>query len=313
LTCSIRRLNIVQSDKPSCERLHGNRWNPFRSASPSWFSLCQLGVGPLDQPARKAFVRTRTRDQSLAIRCDAGKSSTPAEAPEEEIRDFESERKSDSKPALTVGAEFVTRGVGEGEGDSEGGEGEESVRIVGKEEGGNKEGKSKRSGRRAGKAKGRSEGSVRKRRGGAGCEEEEAVAVIAGFFREKFGPQIVRQEFEEGSEYGRIEDEVEREREEEEQELGVDTELEEVEEEEAITDTVEEGSPATTSRRTRPTPQPNARATSPSSLLALYRFFSSHLGISSPSTVASVLASRPQILRSNPTNDLLPRVHLLQP
>ncbi|CAI5474355.1 unnamed protein product [Closterium sp. Yama58-4] len=54
------------------------------------------------------------------------------------------------------------------------------------------------------------------------------------------------------------------------------------------------------------------RATFPSSLLSLYRFFSSHLGISSPSTVASLLASHPALLRSDPTNDLLPRVQLLQ-
>ncbi|CAI5972414.1 unnamed protein product [Closterium sp. NIES-64] len=54
------------------------------------------------------------------------------------------------------------------------------------------------------------------------------------------------------------------------------------------------------------------RVVSPSSLLSLYRFISSHLGISSPSTVASLLTSKPQLLRSNATNDLLPRVRLLQ-
>ncbi|CAI5533218.1 unnamed protein product [Closterium sp. Naga37s-1] len=156
-----------------------------------------------------------------------------------------------------------------------------------------------------------SDGGKGKTYGTKGCKEEEevAVAVIAGVLREKFGPQIVREELEEwgngirGSEdeegMGRLAaEELE--------------EGEEEEEEEAEAEVSEEDAPPTTSPPTRPPPLTSPRVVSPSSLLSLYRFFSSHLGISSPSTVASILASKPQLLRSNPTNDFLPRVRLLQ-
>ncbi|CAI7830277.1 unnamed protein product [Closterium sp. NIES-54] len=86
-----------------------------------------------------------------------------------------------------------------------------------------------------------------------------------------------------------------------EEEVGMDTEMQD---EEVEAEASEEGLPSMPSRPTR--------ATSRSSLLSLYSFFSSHLGISSPSTIASLLASYPQLLRSNPTNDFLPRVRLLQ-
>ncbi|CAI5533205.1 unnamed protein product [Closterium sp. Naga37s-1] len=123
--------------------------------------------------------------------------------------------------------------------------------------------------------------------------------------------EIVKEEEEEGLGNGRIEGREEMERgvasdattvaAVAEEEDGMDTGVNEEEEE---AEANEEGSPSTASRPTR--------ATSRSSLLTLYRFFSSHLGISSPSTVASLLASYPQLLRSNPTNDFLPRVRLLQ-
>ncbi|GJP42024.1 hypothetical protein CLOM_g1627 [Closterium sp. NIES-68] len=155
--------------------------------------------------------------------------------------------------------------------------------------------------RRAGKGKGVSEGSGRGSKKGEGCEEEEeAVAVIAGVLMEKFGPQIVREELEEGGGNGRNEshEDVKRAKAKGEEE-GVDKEAEEADAEASAED-----SPAATSRPTR--------VVSPASLLSLYRFFSSHLGISSPSTVASILASCPAILRSDPITDLLTHVHLLQ-
>ncbi|CAI5525446.1 unnamed protein product [Closterium sp. Naga37s-1] len=159
------------------------------------------------------------------------------------------------------------------------------------------------------------EGGKRKSYGTGGCEEEEeAVAVIAGVLREKFGPQIVKEELEEwgsgirsteGDEgVGRLKEKEEGDEEEEE-------EVEE-EEEEAEVEPCEEDAPPTTSPSTHPPPLNSRRVVSRSALLSLYRFFSSHLGISSPSTVAALLASKPQLLRSNPANDFLPRVRLLQ-
>ncbi|CAI7865875.1 unnamed protein product [Closterium sp. NIES-53] len=95
------------------------------------------------------------------------------------------------------------------------------------------------------------------------------------------------------------------EEEEEEEEGGVEGFREE---EEAEAEASEEDAPPTTSPLTPPPPLNSPRFVSPSSLLSLYCFFSSHLGISSPSTIASLLATYPQLLRSNPTNDFLPRV-----
>ncbi|CAI7902399.1 unnamed protein product [Closterium sp. NIES-53] len=167
----------------------------------------------------------------------------------------------------------------------------------------------------AGNAAGKSEGGKRKsNRTGACKEEEEAVAVIAGVLREKFGPQIVREVEELGSGMRSSEnDERVKVKEEEEGEEGDDEEAEEEEDEDdAEGETCEEDSPPTTSPPTHPPQLYNRRVVSPSSLLSLYRFFSSHLGISSPSTVASLLVTYPQLLRSNPTNDFLPRVRLLQ-
>ncbi|CAI7865890.1 unnamed protein product [Closterium sp. NIES-53] len=141
-----------------------------------------------------------------------------------------------------------------------------------------------------------------RRLGGKGCEEEEAaVALIAQVLMEKYGPQIVREGVEAGNRGNEGGEEVEGEEQAAAQEErdGIDKE---VKEEEADAEASEDGSPGTASHR--------ARATTLSSLLSLYRFFS--FGISSPSTVVSLLASNPQLLRSNPTNDFLPRVLLLQ-
>ncbi|CAI7736552.1 unnamed protein product [Closterium sp. NIES-54] len=129
-----------------------------------------------------------------------------------------------------------------------------------------------------------------------GCEEEEAaVALIAQVLMEKYGPQIVREGVEAGNRGNEGGEEVEGEEQAAAQEErdGIDKE---VKEEEADAEASEDGSPGTASHR--------ARATTLSSLLSLYRFFS--FGISSPSTVVSLLASNPQLLRSNPTNDFLP-------
>ncbi|CAI6000391.1 unnamed protein product [Closterium sp. NIES-65] len=136
---------------------------------------------------------------------------------------------------------------------------------------------------------------------------------------------MIEEEEEGGSANGRITDEEEAKERQEEEEVGYgdeETEGSEVEEEDEEwkegEDTEEEagasdedGTPAT-SPPTPPSLLKRRRVVSPSSLLSLYRFFSSHLGISSPSTIASLLTYRPALLRSDPTNDLLPRVNLLQ-
>ncbi|CAI5487835.1 unnamed protein product [Closterium sp. Naga37s-1] len=238
-----------------------------------------------------------------------------AGSPEAPVANLQMQPTADDRP--TVGTGFEAREVGKVEAGADR-EGEESIRNLKEKQGGTKEVRGTRRGRRAGKEKARSVGSESKsREAGASKEEEEAVAMIAQVLMNKYGPQIVKEEEEEeGPGNGRIEgrEEVKGEEEPEpttaaaataaaaaEEEDGMDTEEEE---EEAEAEASEEGSPGTTSR----TP----RATSRSPLLSFYRFFSSHLGISSPSTLASVLASYPQLLRSHPTNDFLPRVRLLQ-
>ncbi|CAI7899937.1 unnamed protein product [Closterium sp. NIES-53] len=208
--------------------------------------------------------------------------------------------------ALTVGSNVETRGVGEEEGERGEREMEEIVGIVGEKQGRSKAGGGKRRGRSAGETKKRIEGSGGESAGGKGCEEEEAVIVIAQVLMAKFGPQIVREELEEdgggnGKNAGDEDVEGEEEAAAEEEKDGLDIE---VKKEEAEAEAGEKGSPGTTFRR--------ERATTLSSLLSLYRFFSSHLGISSPSTVASLLATHPSLLRSDPTSDFLPRVRLLQ-
>ncbi|CAI5973376.1 unnamed protein product [Closterium sp. NIES-65] len=212
----------------------------------------------------------------------------------------------------TVQAELQTRSV-KGKERGSGKESQGSIRRVGDEEGGETGGEDVSDARRAGNVGGKSEGGGSKSCRTKGCkeEEEEAVAVIAGVLREKFGPQIVKEELEErGSGIGSSEGEegVGRLKVEE----GDDEEEEEVEEEEAEVEPCEENAPPTTSPSTPPPPLNSRRVVSRSSLLSLYRFFSSHLGISSPSIVSSLLATYPQLLRSNPTNDFLPRVRLLQ-
>ncbi|CAI5495942.1 unnamed protein product [Closterium sp. Naga37s-1] len=179
-----------------------------------------------------------------------------AEASEAEAAIPRSRSVSRISPRVAVQAELKTRTArAEESGDGRGGQ--RSIRKVeGGENGGGDEWIERVvPGNAVGDAAGKSEGGKRKRKnyGTGGCkEEEEAVVVIAGVLKDKFGPQIVREELE------------------------------------------------------------DRRVVSPASLLSLYRFFSSHLGISSPSTVASLLTSKPQLLRSNPTNDFLPRVRLLQ-
>ncbi|CAI5993743.1 unnamed protein product [Closterium sp. NIES-64] len=215
-----------------------------------------------------------------------------------------------TKPLVAVQAELQTRSV-KGKERGSGKESQGSIRRVGDEEGGETGGEDVSDARRAGNVGGKSEGGGSKSCRTKGCkeEEEEAVAVIAGVLREKFGPQIVKEELEErGSGIGSSEGEE-----------GVgrlkveegDDEEEEVEEEEAEVEPCEENAPPTTSPSTPPPPLNSRRVVSRSSLLSLYRFFSSHLGISSPSIVSSLLATYPQLLRSNPTNDFLPRVRLL--
>ncbi|CAI5983152.1 unnamed protein product [Closterium sp. NIES-65] len=264
----------------------------------------------LNLPPSKAAPRVRTRDHSLTIKCDAGKPVRPADLSTAEIAFVEIE------PSLPIDTGIETRKVGEEEGESNGGKGESNVRPVrGEEPGdrgsGDRGSGDKRSGRRAEKTS----------RGGESCEEEEAVAIIARVLRGKFGPQIVREEdgggsreggkeIKEGGEEKEVE-EAERVKEEE----GVPVcEMEDGEgrEDDIKAEFSEEELPGSTSFFTPAMPLKGARATSPSSLLSLYRFFSSHLGISSPSTVASLLASHPALLRSDPASDLLPRVRLLQ-
>ncbi|CAI6000372.1 unnamed protein product [Closterium sp. NIES-65] len=264
----------------------------------------------LNLPPSKAAPRVRTRDHSLTIKCDAGKPVRPADLSTAEIAFVEIE------PSLPIDTGIETRKLGEEEGESNGGKGESNVRPVrGEEPGdrgsGDRGSGDKRSGRRAEKTS----------RGGESCEEEEAVAIIARVLRGKFGPQIVREEdgggsreggkeIKEGGEEKEVE-EAERVKEEE----GVPVcEMEDGEgrEDDIKAEFSEEELPGSTSFFTPAMPLKGARATSPSSLLSLYRFFSSHLGISSPSTVASLLASHPALLRSDPASDLLPRVRLLQ-
>ncbi|CAI5533220.1 unnamed protein product [Closterium sp. Naga37s-1] len=225
---------------------------------------------------------------------------------------------------------------GREEGESDAGESEMTDSRVRREEVDGR-GERTRRDRRAREVEEKIEGCGWKRGGRGGCketeEEEKAVAVIAGVLREKFGPQIVREEEEEeGFANGRItvkEDAKGRHEEDEvgygdEESEGSEAEAEEDEEGneggdaeaepelEAEAEASEEDAPPTTSPPTRPPPLNSPRVVSPSSLLSLYRFFSSHLGISSPSTVASLLASHPALLRSDPASDLLPRVRLLQ-
>ncbi|CAI5523036.1 unnamed protein product [Closterium sp. Naga37s-1] len=236
-----------------------------------------------------------------------------AEASEAEAAISGSKSLSRTKPLVAVQAELQTRSV-KGKERGSGKESQGSIRRVGDEEGGETGGEDVSDARRAGNVGGKSEGGGSKSCRTKGCkeEEEEAVAVIAGVLREKFGPQIVKEELEErGSGIGSSEGEegVGRLKVEE----GDDEEEEEVEEEEeAEVEPCEENAPPTTSPSTPPPPLNSRRVVSRSSLLSLYRFFSSHLGISSPSIVSSLLATYPQLLRSNPTNDFLPRVRLLQ-
>ncbi|CAI5533237.1 unnamed protein product [Closterium sp. Naga37s-1] len=297
------------------------------AANPSTPSLYRFGPNR-HQLGQNAFTRIRTPERSFTISCPAGSFARAAKVPEAESVRFDP--RFDSKPVLAVGTEARLRADGREEGESEGGESEESEIRVGREEVDGR-GERTRRGRRASAVEGKVERGGWKRGGRGGCkateEEEEAVAVIAGVLKGKFGPQIVREEGEEeGSTNGSITDEEAKGAEGEEkvdgnaEAEGAEFEGEEDEEgnegEDAAAEAEEEASDEdgqpTTSPPTPPPPLNSPRVVSPSSLLSLYRFFSSHLGITSPSTVASVLASRPALMRSDPASDLLPRVHLLQ-
>ncbi|CAI5516545.1 unnamed protein product [Closterium sp. Naga37s-1] len=297
------------------------------AANPSTPSLYRFGPNR-HQLGQNAFTRIRTPERSFTISCPAGSFARAAKVPEAESVRFDP--RFDSKPVLAVGTEARLRADGREEGESEGGESEESESRVGREEVDGR-GERTRRGRRASAVEGKVERGGWKRGGRGGCkateEEEEAVAVIAGVLKGKFGPQIVREEGEEeGSTNGSITDEEAKGAEGEEkvdgnaEAEGAEFEGEEDEEgnegEDAAAEAEEEASDEdgqpTTSPPTPPPPLNSPRVVSPSSLLSLYRFFSSHLGITSPSTVASVLASRPALMRSDPASDLLPRVHLLQ-
>ncbi|CAI5992764.1 unnamed protein product [Closterium sp. NIES-64] len=295
---SIFSLDYAQIRVRPCRSLDKTHMNPFRSAFPSWSSPYLLRFRTLNH--WKALVRVRAPDRIVAIRCDANNASTPEDSSEAAVANLKIQSTADDKS--TVGAEFEALGLREDEVGADR-EAEGSAKYVEEKKGGTKEVGGKRRGRRAGKAEARSEVSESKsREGEASEEEEEAVIVIAQVLMAKFGPQIVREEEEEegagNAENGKgeeVEGEEEAAAEEEMDKMDINSK-----EGKARTEMGEEGSPCTTLRP--------RRATSRSSLLYLYRFFSSHLGISSPSTVASLLASTPQLLRSNPTNDFLPRV-----
>ncbi|CAI5479738.1 unnamed protein product [Closterium sp. Yama58-4] len=283
---SIRALRAVRPDD-------GHEW-PLRNL--------KIPLKPLNLIPSKA--RIRTLDHSLTIRCAAEKPSRSADTSTAEVASV------DVEPSLQIETGIETRRVGEEEdAESNGSKGESSARPVRGEESGDRGSGDKRSGdKRSGKRTGKTS------RGGEKCEEEEeAVAIIARVLREKFGRQIVREEGDGGGSSEDVEGIKEEEEEEAEgvkEEEGVaasEMEVGEGKGDDIRAELSEEepaGKPAT--------PLKGTRATSPSSLLSLYRFFSSHLGISSPSTVASLLASHPALLRSNPTRDLLPRVQLLQ-
>ncbi|CAI7829064.1 unnamed protein product [Closterium sp. NIES-54] len=310
------------------------------AAIPSPPSLYRFGLNR-HQPAQNAFTRFRTPDRSFTISCPAGSSARAAEVPEAESANVRSDPIFDGNPVLpepqvTVGIEARLRTDGREEGESDAGKSEKTESRGRREEVDGRGARTRRE-RRATEVEDNIEGCGSKRGGRGGWketeEEEKAVAMIAGVLREKFGPQIVREEVEEeGCTNGRIMDEEDAKGRHEEEEVGygdeetggLEAEAEEDEEGnegedaeaeeelEAEAEASEEDAPPTTSPPTPPPPRNSPRVVSPSSLLSLYRFFSSHLGISSPSTVASLLVSYPSLLRSDPTNDLLPRVQLLQ-
>ncbi|CAI7923616.1 unnamed protein product, partial [Closterium sp. NIES-54] len=265
--------------------------------------------------------------ESASVRCDVTADS-PENLPDAESANVRFDPRFDGKPVLAAGTEARLRADGREEVESEGRESEKGESRGGREE---VDGRGARTRRETGarEVQGKVDGGGWKRGERGGCketeEEEKAVAVIAGVLRERFGPQIVTEEEHEGSTNERITDEEKKAKgrqEEEEEDWDEETEGSEVEEEEdgegneggdTAAEASEEVGLPTTSPPTRPPPPRNRRrVVSPSSLLSLYRFFSSHLGISSPSTVTSLLVSYPSLLRSDPTNDLLPRVQLLR-
>ncbi|CAI5500062.1 unnamed protein product [Closterium sp. Naga37s-1] len=207
-----------------------------------------------------AYVTAIRRSDSQIYCSPAG-----AEASEAEAAISGSKSLSRINPLVEVQAELKTRTVkGEERGSGKGSQG--SIRRVGEEEGGETGGGDVSGKRRAGNVGGKSEGGGRKSYRTKGCkeEEEEAVAVIAGVLRKKFGPQIVKEELEEwGSGMGSSKDEggVGRREEEEEEEEGDDEE----EEEEAEAEASEEDAPPTTSPPTPPPPAPGSYLPPPSS------------------------------------------------
>ncbi|CAI5514928.1 unnamed protein product [Closterium sp. Naga37s-1] len=220
-----------------------------------------------------------------------------AEASEAETSIFGSESLPRSKPLITVQADLKTRTVQDEERE-DGGGGRRSIRKVkGEEKGGGDE---RVEWVIAGNAAGKSEGGKRKsNRTGACKEEEEAVAVIAGVLREKFGPQIVREVEELGSGMRSSEnDERVKVKEEEEGEEGDDEEAEEEEDEDdAEGETCEEDSPPTTSPPTHP-PQ-FIFSLSKEYLLAKLQFFVELVG---EEAAGRMVRSRPQVLQLSKDN-----------
>ncbi|CAI5531258.1 unnamed protein product [Closterium sp. Naga37s-1] len=318
---------MTQSSTPRIKSFSEKLGMAPTATNPSTPSIYRFGPNR-HQPALNAFTRIRIPDRRFTIGCPAGSFARAAEIPEAESANVRLDSNFDGKPVLAAVTEARLCTDGREEGESEVGESEKSESRAGREKVDGR-GERTRRDRRARELEGKVEGGGRNHRRRRGCEgtekEKKAVAVIARVLKEKFGPQIVREEWEEGFTDEMITDEEEAKgRHEEEEEGDGDEETEGAEAEgdedqeckegeDADAEASEENEPPTTSPPTRPSPPRNSpRVVSPSSLLSLYRFFSSHLGISSPSTVASLLGVCPELLRSDPTNDLLLRVHLLQ-
>ncbi|CAI6000393.1 unnamed protein product [Closterium sp. NIES-65] len=318
---------MTQSSTPRIKSFSEKLGMAPTATNPSTPSIYRFGPNR-HQPALNAFTRIRITDRRFTIGCPAGSFARAAEIPEAESANVRLDSNFDGKPVLAAVTEARLCTDGREEGESEVGESEKSESRAGREKVDGR-GERTRRDRRARELEGKVEGGGRNHRRRRGCEgtekEKKAVAVIARVLKEKFGPQIVREEWEEGFTDEIITDEEEAKgRHEEEEEGDGDEETEGAEAEgdedqeckegeDADAEASEENEPPTTSPPTRPSPPRNSpRVVSPSSLLSLYRFFSSHLGISSPSTVASLLGVCPELLCSDPTNDLLLRVHLLQ-
>ncbi|CAI5472177.1 unnamed protein product [Closterium sp. Yama58-4] len=166
-------------DRKDLDRIKSNPIYPARYAS---FQLRSQ-----DQNFEAPQNKVSFHDRSFVAWSAAAASSrrVDTEASEEETVISGSKLLTKSKPLVAVQAEFETRTVK----DEERGDGRGGQRRIRKMEGGEKGGGDGRVERVvAGNGVGKRE---------RGCkEEEEAVAVIAGVLRDRFGPQIVREEVE---------------------------------------------------------------------------------------------------------------------